>query len=102
MELIEASGVSPEIVNYLDSPPVASRIRELATVLGVPVADLLRRNEDDFRNADDMPPLDDDNAVAAWLENHPRVLERPIVIDDATGMAVIGRPPENVQALLRT
>jgi len=102
LELIEESGISPEIVNYLDSPPVAARIRELATTLGVPVADLLRRKEDDFRNADDLPPLDNEDALAAWLEIHPRVLERPIVIDDANGIAVIGRPPENVQALLRT
>jgi len=100
LELIEEAGISPEIVNYLDSPPTAARICELAATIGVPVADLLRRREDDFRNAGDLPVLDDDNALAAWIARHPRVLQRPIVIDDAAGMAVIGRPPENVHEIL--
>lgn len=100
LELIEQAGISPEIVNYLDSPPTAVRIRELAATIGVPVADLLRRSEDDFRNADNLPALDDDEALAAWLARYPRVLQRPIVVDDAAGLAVIGRPPENVQAIL--
>lgn len=101
LELIEESGFAPEIVNYLDSPPTAARICELAGTLGLPVAELLRRNEDEFRNADDVPALEDNDALAAWIEKHPRVLQRPIVIDDAAGAAVIGRPPENVQALLQ-
>lgn len=100
LELIKEAGISPEIVNYLDSPPTAARIRELAATIGVPVADLLRRSEDDLRNADDLPALDDDDALAAWIAKHPRVLQRPIVIDDAGGIAVIGRPPENVQVIL--
>ena len=38
--------------------------------------------------------LDDDAALAAWLESHPRVIERPIVVNAAGDKAVIGRPPE--------
>jgi arsenate reductase len=101
LALIEESGFSPEIVNYLDSPPTAARICELARTLGVPVAELLRHNEDEFKNADDMPAIEDNDALAAWIEKHPRVLQRPIVIDDTAGTAVIGRPPENVQTLLQ-
>jgi len=101
LELIEAAGLSPEIVKYLDSPPAAARIRELAAALGIPVAELLRRKEDEFQNADDLPDMGDDDGLAAWIEKHPRVLQRPIVIDDDTGTAVIGRPPENVQELLQ-
>ena len=100
LQLIEAAGVSPEIVAYLENPPGGERIRELATMLGIPVADLLRRNEDQFRNATDLPSLDDDAALAAWIAANPKVLQRPIVVDDDKGQAVIGRPPENVEALL--
>jgi len=101
LELIEAAGVSPEIVNYLDSPPPVSRILELAAKVGVPVADLLRRNEDALKNADDLPALDDDDAIAAWIAKNPQVLQRPIVIDDDSGVAIVGRPPENVHILLQ-
>ena len=100
LELIQNSGVRPTVVRYLEDPPGADRIRELAATVGVPVSELLRRNEDEFRQATDLPDLDDDASLAAWLARHPRVLQRPIVIDDSAGVAVIGRPPENVQEIL--
>ncbi len=100
LEIILDSGVKPSIVEYLREPPTASRILEIASLLGVPVADLLRRGEDEFRNAAELPALDDDAALAAWLERNPRVLQRPIVVDDDRNAAVVGRPPENVHALL--
>ena len=100
LELIENAGVAPTVVRYLDDPPDADRICELAATIGVPVADLLRRNEDDFRNATDLPDLQDDASLANWLSAHPKVLQRPIVIDDDAGVAVVGRPPENVATLL--
>lgn len=100
LELIEAAGIRPRIVRYLEDPPNAERIRELAATIGVPVADLLRRNEDEFRNAADLPELADDASLAAWLASHPKVLQRPIVIDDSAAAAVIGRPPENVRDIL--
>lgn len=100
LELIENAGVSPSVVRYLEDPPDGGRIQALAATIGVPVADLLRRNEDDFRNATDLPDLQDDAALANWLALHPRVLQRPIVIDDDAGAAVVGRPPENVAKIL--
>ena len=100
LEIIENAGVSPRIVRYLDDPPGADRILELAATVGVPVSGFLRRNEDEFRSATDLPDLDDDAALAAWLARHPRVMQRPIVIDDGAGVAVIGRPPENVEEML--
>ena len=100
LELIEGTGVRPRIVRYLENPPDAARILELAATIGVTVADLLRRNEDEFRTAADLPDLADDAALAAWLARHPKVLQRPIVIDDNAGVAVIGRPPELVTEIL--
>ena len=100
LEIIENAGIAPRVVKYLDEPPDADRIRELAATIGVAVSDLLRRNEDECRNANDLPELDDDASLAAWLTRHPRVLQRPIVIDDDAGVAVIGRPPESVTEML--
>ena len=54
-----------------------------------------------FKEATDLPDLNDNAALAAWIEAHPIVLERPIVFDTTSRKAVIGRPPENVQELLR-
>ena len=67
----------------------------------MPLADLLRRGESEFREANDLPDLDDEAALAAWVAAHPIVLQRPIVLDSDRGKAVVGRPPENVADLLR-
>ena len=100
LELIRDRGIEPDVVPYLEEPPSAKRIRELARLLGCPVRDLLRQNEEDFKAATDLPDLDDQPAIAEWLARHPRVLQRPIVVDDDSGLAVIGRPPESVLGLL--
>ena len=100
LEIIRDAGVEPDVVLYLDDTPTAARIVDIAGVLGMKVSDLLRRGESEFKEAGNLPDLDDDAALAAWIEAHPKVLERPIVVDDDRGEAVVGRPPENVEALL--
>lgn len=101
LNLLLEAGVQPDVVEYLRTPPDADTIRRLAALIGVPVAGLLRRGEAEFKEADDLPDLDDDAALAAWLAGHPRVIERPIVVNAAGDTAVIGRPPENVLELTR-
>ena len=100
LEIIRNAGIEPDIVLYLQDTPAAAEILGIAEQLGMPLADLLRRGESTFKEADDLPDLADNAALAAWLEAHPIVLERPIVVDAASGKAVVGRPPENVNALL--
>lgn len=100
LEIIRNAGIEPEIVLYLQDPPAVGTLLDIAGKLGRPVADLLRRGEQAFRSARDLPDLDDDPALAAWLAAHPAVIERPLVIDQESGVAVIGRPPENVAKLL--
>jgi len=101
LELLQESGVKPIIVEYLHTGASAATTLRNARLIGVPVADLLRRGEDEFKTATDLPDLNDDAALAAWLERHPKVIERPIVVDEDNARAVIGRPPENVLMLLR-
>ena len=89
-------------VDNLPAAVVGTRDNSLdfAGKLEMPVSELLRRGEPDFKAAKDLPDLDDDSALAEWLSRHPRVLQRPIVVDSKRGKAVIGRPPENVCDLL--
>lgn len=100
LELIESRSVVPTIVDYLATPPDAKTLTRIAGLLEVPLAELLRRNEAEFREAGDSVPLDDEEALARWVHAHPRVLQRPIVVDEQNRRAVVGRPPENVLELL--
>lgn len=100
LEIIRDAGVEPKIILYLQDGPEAAAILDIAGRLGTPVAGLLRRGESEFRDAVDLPGLGEDAALATWVEAHPIVLQRPIVVDEESGKAVIGRPPENVLDLL--
>ena len=100
LALLNDAGVEPDIVEYLSTPPDADEIVRIAGLLGIAVSGLLRRGEADFKEANDLPDLDNDAALAAWLEAHPKVIERPIVVNAAGDKAVIGRPPENVLEMI--
>lgn len=100
LELIQSAGVSPTIVEYLAAPPDADTLLKISALLHIPLADLLRRGESEFKDAGDTVPLDNNDALAAWIAANPKVLERPIVVDEDQGRAVVGRPPENVLSLL--
>jgi arsenate reductase len=100
LQLIVDSETAHKVVLYLEDSPDALTIADLAIKLGLPVAEIMRRGESEFKEAADLPDLADDASLAKWLAAHPIVLQRPIVIDFETGNAVIGRPPENVVELL--
>ena len=101
LEIIEAQCVKPRIVEYLEEPPPAEALLRLAEMLEVPLRQLLRTSEADFADSSEPVPVDDDQALSTWLQQHPRVLQRPIVVDEDTDRAIVGRPPELVLELLK-
>ena len=100
LEIIEAQGLKPRIVEYLEKPPPPDALLRLAKMLEVPLLQLLRTSEADFADSSEPVPVDDDQALSAWLHQHPRVIQRPIVVDEDRLRAIIGRPPELVLELL--
>ncbi len=99
--MLQENNISPNIVTYLTNPPAAATIVRLAGLLDLKVEDLIRKGEEDVKGASDLPPMDDDAALADWIHKHPKALQRPIAVDEDNDHAVIGRPPENVLDLLR-
>ena len=98
MELLEARGLAPTIVRYLETPPSAAELRDLLAKLGLSARQLLRTGEDEYKalNLDDAG-LSEEQLIAAMVA-HPRLIERAILI--AGDKAVVGRPPEKVLELL--
>jgi arsenate reductase-like glutaredoxin family protein len=62
----------------------------------------VRQDEPDYKAATRGSSLQatDNATLAEWISRHPKVLQRPIVVDDERKAAVIGRPPEAVLGLL--
>jgi len=98
LALIEEKGLQPDIVLYLNTPLVKANIRSLLVKLDMTARDIIRKGEDAYKenNLRDAR-LSDDELIQAIID-HPKLLERPIAVKG--GKAVIGRPPENVLALL--
>jgi len=98
LELLEARGLTPSIVRYLETPPSAGELQGLLAKLGLSARQLLRSGEDEYQalNLADAS-LSEAQLIAAMVA-HPKLIERPILVVGAK--AVIGRPPEKVLELL--
>lgn len=98
LEMLQARGLAPEVVLYLETPPDAVQLRDVLSKLGMGARQLLRTGEDAYKqlNLADQS-LTDEQLIAAMVA-HPKLIERPILV--AGDKAVIGRPPENVLELL--
>jgi len=98
LALIREAGVEPEVVEYLDHPPTAEELDAILNKLKLQPQELMRKGEAIYKELGLKDrELSRDEAIALMVE-HPKLIERPIVIKGR--QAVLGRPPENVQALL--
>lgn len=100
LELIENKGITPNIIEYLKTPPDAATVLRLASMLGVSVNRILRPAEADYAALTAAADVSDDGALAAGLCRFPKAMQRPIVVDEDRDRAIIGRPPENVLDLI--
>ena len=97
LALLEENGISPTIVLYLEAPPSRSQIKSLLGKLGMSAGELVRRGEDAYKAAGLGKESSEADILSAMAE-YPKLIERPIVVKG--GKAVLGRPPENVLALI--
>lgn len=96
LAILESHGIEPQIVEYLKNPPIKSELETIIARLDQPARTIIRTKEDEFDK--DTMDLDDEASIIAAIIEHPKLLERPIVIHG--DKAVVGRPPENVLSLL--
>ncbi len=99
LKLLHDRGVQPLVIEYLQSAPGEKTLRSLVEKLGLPVKELVRKKEKEFKELKARGfDLNDELAVYKALADNPILLERPIVVKG--NKAVLGRPPENVLTLL--
>jgi len=97
LALLRDNGVEPEIVEYLKAPPSAADVEDLLDKLKVEPHAVLRTKEEPYKRLK-LSPKSSRAAVAKAIAEEPILLERPIVV--VGKRAAIGRPPENVLAIL--
>lgn len=98
LQLLEARGLTPTIVRYLETPPSAAQLQAVLSKLGIAARQLLRSGEADYQTLNLADPSLSETQLIAAMVAHPTLIERPILI--AGDRAVIGRPPEKVLEIL--
>ena len=98
LALIRNSGVEPEIVEYLKTPPSRDRLADLIRRMGVPVRSVLREKGTPYAELGlDDASLSDDRLLDAMIA-HPILINRPIV-ETPLGVRLC-RPSEAVLDIL--
>lgn len=95
LALLEGHEVTVRL--YLEDAPSVEELRAAQAALGLPVIQMVRTKEAEFKElglSKDSP----EDALLAAMATHPRLIERPVVF--ANGKAALGRPPEAVLEIL--
>jgi arsenate reductase len=92
------SSVDFSKINYYIEPLSEKKLRELIKKMAIKPRDLLRQSESIYRELGlGKKDFSDDEIISLMIE-HPDLIQRPIV--ERGDRAVLGRPTENVKALL--
>jgi arsenate reductase len=95
---LRESGVDFSKVNYYLEPLSKKQLAELLRKMKLKPRDILRTSEPIYRELGlGKKELSDSELIALMIE-HPDLIQRPIV--ERGDRAVLGRPTENVKALL--
>ncbi|WP_431265546.1 arsenate reductase (glutaredoxin) [Roseateles chitinivorans] len=92
LALLESRGLTPEVVEYLETPLTLPELQTLHQQLGTPVRAMVRDNEDDYRELDLADTSLTDTQLLQAVADRPKLLQRAIVVQGER--ALIARPPE--------
>jgi arsenate reductase len=98
LAMIRQSGEEPVIVEYLKHPPDRTRLRALASAMGVSIRGLLREKGTPYAELGLGDPARTDDELLDAILAHPILIQRPIV-ETMKGTRIC-RPSELVLDLL--
>ncbi len=98
LAMIRASGIEPEVIEYLKTPPSREKLVELISKMGISPRQLLREKGTPYAELGlaDLS-LSDEEQIDAMMQ-HPVLINRPIVVT-AKGVKLC-RPSELVLDIL--
>lgn len=97
LSILEESGKEFEIIDYMKTHISENELSNLVKKLNINPIDLVRKNEEIWKQDFKDKNLNDQQIIQAMAKN-PKLIERPIVIKGSK--AVIGRPPVLIKDLL--
>lgn len=91
MAILDEKKANYKVVEYLNDNPSLEDIKAIHKKLNVPVIDMIRTAEPEFKELG-LNKNDDDETLLKAIAKAPKLLQRPIIIKG--NKAVIARPPE--------
>jgi arsenate reductase len=98
LKILRERGADFEAINYFETPFTSRQLKKLVDLLGVSPRELLRKDERTYRDLGLAKSELTNDQIIELMVKHPDLIQRPIVVRG--DKAVLGRPPENVEALL--
>lgn len=80
LEMIRNSGIEPDIIYYLDTPPSHDELVKLIADMGIPVRALLRKNVEPYEQLNLADARFTDEQLIGFMLQHPILINRPIVV----------------------
>jgi len=98
LALIRNSGVEPEVIEYLKTPPSKERLQQLLADMGLGAHALLRQKGTLYDELGLADPKWTDDELLDFVVQHPILMNRPVVVTPLG--AKLCRPSEAVLELL--
>ena len=98
LALIRNSGLEPEVVLYLETPPSKEQLRKLILDMSIPVRDVLRQKGTPYHELNLGNAKWSDEELIEFMMAHPILINRPIVVTPLG--TKLCRPSESVLDIL--
>ena len=98
LALIRNSGIEPEVIEYLKTPPTKAKLLQLLAAMGITARELLREKGTPYAELGLNDTKWTDDELLDFVVQHPILMNRPVVVT-ALGTRLC-RPSETVLDLL--
>lgn len=99
LDLLRSKGAAPVIRDYLKEPLTETELDGLLKLLGMEPREAMRTKEDEYTKLRLADPKKTRKELIAAMVKHPRLIQRPIVVNGKK--AALGRPkPEDALKVL--
>jgi arsenate reductase (glutaredoxin) len=80
LALIRNSGIEPEVIEYLQTPPSTATLQSLIAAMGISTRALLREKGTPYDELGLADPKWTDNQLVDFMLAHPILINRPVVV----------------------
>jgi arsenate reductase len=80
LALIRHSGVEPNVIEYLKTPPSRAQLKQLVAAMGMPVRAILRQKGTPYAELKLDDPKWSDEELLDFMVAHPILINRPVVV----------------------